>query len=72
MNIGELIVELQKFDPSVPVCGESEVSTWDMEPKDLVVYEDVEHRPVAMILGYCHGIYDEIVRKADEKAAPIP
>ena len=62
MTIRELIAELYKMDQDMPVCGQSETCTWDMEPSDLVPESDVvvagelmpKRYPVALILGYTH------------------
>ena len=66
MTIRELIVELQKLDQDIPVVGQSETSTWDILPEDLVPDEEIYiignrddlGKPMvyqrALILGYKH------------------
>jgi hypothetical protein len=66
MTIRELITELQKLDQDIPVCGQSETTTWDIDVSELVPEENVmiwenklpnikiKKYPQALILGYKH------------------
>jgi len=67
MTIRQLIVELQKLDQDIPVCGQSETTTWDIDVSELVPEENVmiwenklpnvriKKYSKALILGYKHG-----------------
>lgn len=59
MKVKELIAELQKLNPEMPVCGQSETATWDIEAKDIIPDRNVyanrnDVYPEALILGYKH------------------
>lgn len=69
MTVGELMVHLAGMDKDMPVCGESETSTWDIRASELVpsagvtieTFEPPDYRTVkrktykrALILGYRH------------------
>lgn len=63
MTVKELMFELSKLDPNLPVCGESETCCWDIQPSEIVVFKDVKTYmttyPKALILGYVHSNYEE-------------
>jgi hypothetical protein len=59
MTVKELIQELQKLPPDLPCCGESETTTWEIQPDELkptknvvVDYPEPKKHPEALILGF--------------------
>ena len=64
MNVRELIAVLEKLNPDLPVCAESETCTWDIEAYDVTKVRNVRvvdmetggwrDYPEALFLGYVH------------------
>jgi hypothetical protein len=41
MTVAEYIVELQKLDQTIPVFGESETGTWQVESEDIYAMQNI-------------------------------
>lgn len=66
VTVKELIEALEKLPQDMPVLGQSETSTWDIEPSELVPSANVsvchirdgkgkfDTYPQALILGHIH------------------
>jgi len=52
MTIAQLIEELKKLDQNLKVCGESETSTWEIQPKDIETRK--RNGEIVLVLGYIH------------------
>lgn len=59
MTISELIHELQKLDPEMPVCGQSETATWDIRAKDLIPTENVYVRRWGIVTTMPGGMQND-------------